>query len=406
MSNAKANDSTEQTSGLPLEGVTVISIEQAIAAPFASRQLADLGARIIKVERPDGGDFARYYDDKVRGLSSQFVWTNRSKESLTLNLKSEPGIQVLHELLQRADVLIQNLSPGALERLGIKVPSLRSRYPSLIICSISGYGATGPYHDRKAYDLLIQAEAGLLSITGGDDFPSKAGIAVADIAAGMYAYSGILSALYHRHKTGSGCHLEVSLLDSLGEWMGYPIYYTMFGGQTLPRTEAHHATIAPYGPYTAADGETVLLAVQNATEWKSFCESVLEAPELEIDVKFATNPLRVRHRDLLDQEIKSRLRAMRSDELLSRLSHANIAFGIARDMESVASHPQLISRERWRNIPTPVGEIRALIPPVISDTFMPQLGGVPELGANTDALLSELGYDVAEIEGLRTQGCV
>jgi len=378
-----------------LTGITVVSVEQAVAAPFATRQLADLGARVIKVERPEG-DFARAYDRAVRGWSSHFVWLNRSKESVVLDLKTSRGREALSRLLQRADVFVQNLSPGALDRLGFAPEEVSRRYPQLVVCSISGYGSTGPYRDRKAYDLLIQAESGLLSITGTPEEPVKVGISVADIAAGMYALSGILAALYRRERTGRGALLEVSLLDSLAEWMGYPLYYTAYGGHPPARTGAHHATIAPYGPFPTADG-VVFLAVQNDREWERFCREVLQRPELARDPRFATNPDRVRHRPALETLIRETFRGLSTAQLTQRLEAADVAYGELRTVQGLLEHPQLAARDRWRRVDSPVGPLLALLPPFSVPAEEPLLGPVPRLGEHTESVLREIGMEPEEV---------
>jgi crotonobetainyl-CoA:carnitine CoA-transferase CaiB-like acyl-CoA transferase len=378
-----------------LTGITVVSVEQAVAAPFATRQLADLGARVIKVERPEG-DFARAYDRAVRGWSSHFVWLNRSKESVVLDLKTSRGREALSRLLQRADVFVQNLSPGALDRLGFAPEEVSRRYPQLVVCSISGYGSTGPYRDRKAYDLLIQAESGLLSITGTPEEPVKVGISVADIAAGMYALSGILAALYRRERTGRGALLEVSLLDSLAEWMGYPLYYTAYGGHPPARTGAHHATIAPYGPFPTADG-VVFLAVQNDREWERFCREVLQRPELARDPRFATNPDRVRHRPALEALIRETFRGLSTAQLTQRLEAADVAYGELRTVQGLLEHPQLAARDRWRRVDSPVGPLLALLPPFSVPAEEPLLGPVPRLGEHTESVLREIGMEPEEV---------
>jgi len=378
-----------------LTGITVVSVEQAVAAPFATRQLADLGARVIKVERPEG-DFARAYDRAVRGWSSHFVWLNRSKESVVLDLKTSRGREALSRLLQRADVFVQNLSPGALDRLGFAPEEVSRRYPQLVVCSISGYGSTGPYRDRKAYDLLIQAESGLLSITGTPEEPVKVGISVADIAAGMYALSGILAALYRRERTGGGALLEVSLLDSLAEWMGYPLYYTAYGGHPPARTGAHHATIAPYGPFPTADG-VVFLAVQNDREWERFCREVLQRPELARDPRFATNPDRVRHRPALEALIRETFRGLSTAQLTQRLEAADVAYGELRTVQGLLEHPQLAARDRWRRVDSPVGPLLALLPPFSVPAEEPLLGPVPRLGEHTESVLREIGMEPEEV---------
>ncbi len=378
-----------------LVGITVVSVEQAVAAPFATRQLADLGARVIKVERPEG-DFARAYDRAVRGWSSHFVWLNRSKESVVLDLKTSRGREALSRLLQRADVFVQNLSPGALDRLGFAPEEVSRRHPQLVVCSISGYGNTGPYRHRKAYDLLVQAESGLLSITGTPEEPVKVGISVADIAAGMYALSGILAALYRRERTGRGALLEVSLLDSLAEWMGYPLYYTAYRGHPPARTGAHHATIAPYGPFPTADG-VVFLAVQNDREWERFCREVLGRPELAHDPRFATNPDRVRHRPALEALIRETFRGLSTAQLTQRLEAADVAYGELRTVQGLLEHPQLAARDRWRQVDSPVGPLLALLPPFSLPGEEPSLGPVPRLGEHTESVLREIGMEPEEV---------
>jgi len=386
----------------PLAGITVVSLEVAVAAPFASRQLADLGARVIKIERPGSGDFARGYDKETRGLSSHFVWTNRSKESLTINLKCDPGRAILEKLLSTADVFLHNLGPGAVDRLGFEGARLREAYPQLIICAVSGYGPDGPYRDKKAYDLLIQAEAGLLSITGAAEAPAKAGISVADIAAGMYAFSGILTALFNRQQTGEGTTIEVSMLEALGEWMGFPAYYTM-GGTSPQRNGASHASIAPYGPFTSGDGGVVILGVQNEREWRRFCELVLREPSLATDERFSGNAQRVANRRVLQQSIEEIFSQLSREEIISRLELANIANAEMRTMEQFLDHPQLAARERWREVDSPAGKIPALLPPVNMEGVEPVIGPIPALGEHTEQIMKELGYNPAEIARLRAE---
>jgi len=391
---------------LPLHNITVVSLEQAVAAPFATRQLADLGARVIKIERPGDGDFARGYDTTVHGMSSHFVWLNRSKESLTLDLKRAEAKTVLTGLMQKADVFVQNLAPGAAARLGLGVEDLRKAYPRLIICNLSGYGSNGPYRDKKAYDLLIQGETGLISINGTPETPSKVGISVADISGGMYAYSGILTALIARGQTGEGCALEVSLFDSLSEWMSFPAYYDTYGGSPPKRTGANHATIAPYGPVHSSDGKIVLLGLQNEREWKKFCDLVMRQPQLATDARFDTNGKRVQHRDDLDQLMAQVFGQLTAEEIIARLEDAQIANGRLNTVADFTEHPQLASRGRWTQIGSPEGNIRALYPPVIMEGLQPVMGPVPALGANTDAILGELGIDAATIADWRQSGVV
>ena len=391
---------------LPFEGITVVALEQAVAAPFAARQLADLGARVIKIERPETGDFARHYDATVNGLSSHFVWLNRSKESLTLDLKQEAARGVLRRLLAEADVFIQNLAPGSAARLGFDAGSLRAEHPRLIVCEISGYGTTGPYRDKKAYDLLAQCETGLVSVTGAPDEPAKAGISVADIAAGMYAYTGILTALYQRERTGEGTALEVSLFDALGEWMGYPAYYAAYGGTPPPRSGASHATIAPYGPFAVGDGRQVYLAIQNEREWVAFCEGVLRQPALADDARFATNPARVAHRTELHAEITAVFASLTSDAVIARLDQAGIANARMNTMIEFWNHPQLQARNRWREVESPAGPLRALLPPVSMIGVEPRMDSIPAVGQHTEAILGDLGYSGDEIAALRGAGAI
>jgi crotonobetainyl-CoA:carnitine CoA-transferase CaiB-like acyl-CoA transferase len=371
----------------PLEGITVVSLEHAIAAPFATRQLADLGARVIKVERPDVGDFARAYDERVHGLASHFVWCNRSKESLALDLKDEVGIEALRRLVAKADVLVQNLAPGAAARMGLGYNDLADRHPRLIVCDISGYGQDGPQRDRKAYDLLIQSESGFLSVTGTPETPSKAGCSIADIAAGMYAYTNILAALIERGKTGKGRHIDVSMLEAMAEWMSYPLYYAFDGAPPPPRVGAAHATIFPYGPFAAADGE-VMLGIQNEREWAAFCEIVLEDPALAKDARFTSNALRTANRQSLTEQIEARFALLSRQQVLDRLDAARIANASVNDMAGLWAHPQLAARDRWREVATPSGTIPALLPPGQDDSRMDP---VPALGAHTSAILAELG---------------
>jgi itaconate CoA-transferase len=391
---------------LPLEGVTVVSLEQAVAAPFATRQLADLGARVIKVERPEVGDFARGYDRTVKGLSSHFVWLNRSKESLTLDLKQQGAKEVLGRLVERADVFVQNLAPGAAGRLGFGAENLRKRHPRLIVCDISGYGSSGPYRDKKAYDLLVQCEAGLVSITGTPEAPSKVGVSIADIACGMYAYSGILAALLRRERAGEGATLEVSLFEALAEWMGFPAYFTLYGGKEPPRTGASHAAIAPYGPFECADGETIFLGLQNEREWQRFCEAVLKQPALAEDERFESNSERVENVDALRQAIEDILGQLPSEEILERLDGAKIANARMRDVRGFLDHPQLEARNRWREVGSPVGPLRALLPPATINGTEPIMDPVPSVGEHTAQILAELGYDGDTVTNLRQSSAI
>jgi crotonobetainyl-CoA:carnitine CoA-transferase CaiB-like acyl-CoA transferase len=386
----------------PLEGITVVSLEQAVAAPFATRQLADLGARVIKIERPEVGDFARGYDAATRGLSSHFVWLNRSKESLTLDLKTAEAKQVLDRLLAKADIFLQNLAPGATERLGYVTAELRKKYPRLIICDLSGYGSTGPYRDKKAYDMLVQAETGLIAITGTPEMPCKVGISAADIACGMYAYTGILTALLVREKTGDGVALETSLLDSLAEWMSYPMYYS-FSGSAPPRSGANHAIIAPYGPVASGDNQTVYIGVQNEREWKKFCEIVLQKPELSADPRFDRNAKRVQNRAQLDLAMKEVFDKLTAKEILARLDAAQIANARMNTVQQFVEHPQLKARGRWSTVNTTAGPLPALLPPVTMESVETVMNEVPALGQHTDAILAELGFDSGTIAEWRRQ---
>ena len=371
----------------PLEGITVVSLEHAIAAPFATRQLADLGARVIKVERPESGDFARAYDERVGGLSSHFVWCNRSKESLALDLKSPQGMAVLSRLIDKADVLVQNLAPGASQRMGLDFATLHDAHPRLIVCDISGYGQDGPHRDRKAYDLLIQSESGFLSVTGTPDEPAKAGCSIADIAAGMYAYTNILAALIERGRTGKGRHIDVSMLEAMAEWMSFPMYYAYDGAPQAPRVGASHATIYPYGPFRTADGE-VMLGIQNEREWAAFCTIVLAQPDLAADPRFSSTSRRSENRAALAAIITAAFGDLARAEVLDRLDAAKIANASVNDMAGLWAHPQLAARGRWVDVSSPIGPIPALLPPGRPDARM---DAIPALGEHTDAILAELG---------------
>ena len=391
----------------PLKGITVVALEHAIAAPFATRQLADMGARVVKIERPGVGDFARGYDTRVRGLASHFVWTNRSKESLTLDVKHAEAQKILMRLiLEEADVVVQNLAPGAAARLGLSYEALSVLKPGIIVCDISGYGSDGPYRDKKAYDLLIQSEAGFVSVSGTPDEPSKAGNSIADIAAGMYAYTQILAALMHRQQTGEGQRIDLSMLESLAEWMGYPLYYAFDGAAPPPRTGASHATIFPYGPFTAGDGKTVMLGLQNEREWKVFCEKVLLLPELFGDPRFASNAQRSAARETLTALIVQTFSPLTAVQVAERLEQAGIANAQVNTMAGVWAHPQLQARNRWREVDTPAGPIPALLPPGSWQHAAPRMDAVPSLGQHTDAILTRYGYSKAQIAALRADGVI
>jgi itaconate CoA-transferase len=391
---------------LPLEGITIISLEQAVAAPFATRQLADLGARVIKIERPGVGDFARGYDETVKGLSSHFVWLNRSKESLTLDVKQPEAKDILNRLLERADVFVQNLAPGAAERLGFGAAKLREHHPRLIVCDVTGYGSSGPYRDKKAYDLLLQCETGLVSITGTPDTPSKVGVSIADIACGMYAYTGILTALYVRERTGEGAAFEVSLFEALGEWMGFPAYFTGYGGKQPLRTGASHAAIAPYGSFATGDDEAVFLGIQNEREWARFCATILKRPEVATDPRFDSNSKRVANGEDLRTIIEDVFQGSTADEIVEQLDAAQIANARMNTVQEFVDHPQLMARERWREVSSPVGPLRALIPPVTMQGVESFMGSIPDVGEHTDAILAELGYDEGATAALRQKDTI
>jgi len=383
----------------PLEGITVVALEQVIAGPFATRQLAELGARVIKIERPEGGDTARAYDRTVKGLSSHFVWVNRSKESLTLDLKHPAAAEILARLIEKADVFLQNLAPGAAERLGLG-PSIREKHPGLIWCGISGYGPEGPYASKKAYDLLVQCEAGLLSVTGTPESPAKAGIPAADIAAGMYAFSSILAALVRRGRSGEGATIDVTMLEALGEWMGFPAYFTAYGGTAPPRSGPYHATIVPYGPFRAGDGQTVFLSVQNEREFAAFCDGVLQNSSLKADQRFASGPARFLNREAMHAEIEKEFKKLKTEEIIARLERADIAHARLNDMQQFWRHPQLQARGRWAKVGSPAGEIDMLKPPFNLSGFEPRMDAIPALGEHSRAILAELGYGAAQIDRL------
>ncbi|WP_019936667.1 CaiB/BaiF CoA-transferase family protein [Bordetella sp. FB-8] len=390
----------------PLDGITVVSFEHAIAAPFCTRQLADMGARVIKVERPGAGDFARNYDERVRGLSSHFVWTNRSKESLTLDLKHPAAQDVLQRLLTQADVLVQNLAPGAAARQGLSFDALHAAHPRLIVCDISGYGEGGPYQDKKAYDLLIQSESGFVSVTGSAEEPAKAGCSISDIAAAMYAYSGILNALLLRGKTGLGSRIDVSMLESMVEWMGFPMYYAFDGAPPPLRAGAAHATIYPYGPFPVGGGKTIMLGLQNEREWQVFCDKILGNPELAGDGRFSSNSRRTANREALRAIIVETFAHMSLGEVIDKLEAAQIANASVNDMAGVWAHPQLRARERWRGVDSAKGTLPALLPPASSNAFEPRMDAIPDIGQHTDAVLASLGFDAGQVSRLHAQGAV
>jgi len=391
----------------PLSNITVVTLEHAIAAPFATRQLADLGARVIKIERPGTGDFARGYDERVRGLASHFVWTNRSKESLTLDVKHREAQALLKRLIvEKADVVVQNLAPGAAARLGLSYAALRALKPGIIVCDISGYGDDGPYRDKKAYDLLIQSEAGFVSVTGTGEEPAKAGASVADIAAGMYAYSNILAALLYRAQTGEGQHIDISMLESLTEWMGYPLYYAFEGAPPPARTGASHATIFPYGPFPSGDGKTVMLGVQNEREWAAFCEKVLLQPRLAADARFSSTSKRSEAREALRAIIVDAFSKLSAEQVVTRLEEAQIANARVNTMHEVWAHPQLKARDRWREVDTPAGPIPALLPPGSWSLQAPRMDAIPALGEHTGTILRELGQTPEQIAALRSAGAI
>ncbi|WP_211343422.1 CaiB/BaiF CoA transferase family protein [Lampropedia puyangensis] len=394
----------------PLEGVTVVTLEHAIAAPFCTRQLADLGARVIKVERPGVGDFARAYDERVKGLASHFVWTNRSKESITLDVKQADAQDVLAKLLEHADVLVQNLAPGAAARLGLSFEALHAKHPKLIVCDISGYGDDpanpGPYRDKKAYDLLIQSESGFLSVTGTADEPAKAGCSIADISAGMYAYSNILAALLERGKTGKGKRIDISMLESMVEWMNFPMYYAFEGAKPPVRAGAAHATIYPYGPFPTGDGNTVMLGLQNEREWAAFCQTVLQAPALATDARFDSNSKRVANRQALREIIVQHFASLTTEQALARIDEAHIANARVNTMQDVWQHQQLQARHRWAQVNTSAGPIPALLPPGMNSADAPRMDAVPALGQHTEAILQQLGYSTSDIARMHAEHAI
>ncbi|MBT2369615.1 CoA transferase [Streptomyces sp. ISL-10] len=392
---------------LPLDGITVVAVEQAVSAPFATRQLADLGARVIKVERPEGGDFARGYDTAARGLASHFVWCNRGKESIAVDLKDPRGLDIVHRLVADADVFVQNLAQGAAARLGLDAAALCARHPRLIAVDISGYGSGGPYAHKRAYDMLVQCEAGLVSVTGTKAEPVKAGVPAADIAAAMYAFSGVLAALLRRGTTGRGGPVEISMLESLAEWMGHPLHHGMHGGEAPARTGVAHAVISPYDAYDTADGSQVLLSVQNDREWRRLAEQVLERPELALDPGFATNTARTANRKRTDAAVAEALGRLPTREAIDRLEAAGIACARLNTVTDVADHPQLAARDRWREVDSPAGPLRALLPPITLPGGAPaRMGAIPSLGEHTDALLRALGMTDEAAAALRRDGVV
>ena len=390
----------------PLEGITVVALEQVIAGPFCTRQLAELGARVIKIERPGGGDAARGYDQTVLGQSSHFVWVNRSKESLSLDVKHPAAKPILEKLMAQADVFVHNLAPGAVERLGLGAAELRAKHPRLIWCGISGYGPGGPYAAKKAYDLLVQCEAGLLSVTGTPDQPAKAGISVADIAAGMYAMSSILAALYRRQAQGAGATLDITMFESLGEWMSFPGYFTAYGGEAPERTGASHATIVPYGQFKSGDGGAVFLSIQNEREFERFCDQVLVNPKLKADARFSSGPARARNRDAMHEEIGKIFVQLNAGQILERLEKAGIANAKLNSMQEFWDHPQLEARDRWREVATPAGPVKAMKPPFNLDGFEPRMDAVPAPGEHGGSILEGLGFSSAEIQQMEKSGVV
>jgi len=403
---AHPSASNQAVRSKPLDHITVVSLEHAIAAPFCTRQLADLGARVIKIERPEVGDFARAYDQRARGQASHFVWVNRSKESLALDLKNAQHLEVLKSLIVKADVVVQNLAPGATTRMGLDAATLRAQNPRLIVCDISGYGLDGPYRDKKAYDLLIQSEAGYLSVTGTPENPSKSGNSIADIAAGMYAYTNILSAIIHRDKTGEGSHIDVSMLESLSEWMGFPMYYAMDGASPPPRSAASHATIYPYGPFAAGgsldpkslsspeDQGTVMLGLQNEREWLLFCKHVMLQENLSQDPRFESNAKRNEHRQALEALILNVFSQLTVQQVIERLEIAQIANARMNNMADLWAHPQLKARDRWVNVSSPSGDLPALLPPGRQTSFDYRMDAIPTLGEHTEKILEELGMSL------------
>lgn len=387
----------------PLDGITVIALEHAVAAPVCTRHLADLGARVIKIERPGAGDFARGYDKRVNGISSYFAWANRSKESLSLDLKHDEAQRILAKLLDKADVLVQNLAPGAAARMGLSAEALRPDHPRLIVCDISGYGKDGPYRDKKAYDLMIQAEAGLIASTGTPESMARAGFSAADTSAGMYAYSSILAALLLREKTGEGSAIDISMLETLGEWMSNPMYYAYDGQPPAPRTGAFHPTVVPYGPFVAGDGSSIMMGLQNEREWTTFCEAVLHDPALARDERFNSNTQRTANRPALEVIIREKFSGMSGTEVEASLEAANMATARVNSPADIWDHPQHKARQRWHEVDSSVGKVKAMLPPGVNDHFEYRMDGIPGLGQHTEAILSELGYSAEAITALRAE---
>jgi itaconate CoA-transferase len=391
---------------LPLSGITVVSLEQAVAAPFASRQLADLGARVIKIERPKVGDFARDYDQSVKGQSAYFVWLNRSKESLTLDVKHAEAAGILAKLIERADVFIQNLAPGAANRLGLSSETLHAKHPRLIVCDISGYGDSGPYAQKKAYDLLVQSEAGVLSVTGTEEAPSKVGISITDIGTGLHAYAAILAALYERERTGRGRRIEVTMFEAMVEWMSHPLYYTHFGGRAPKRSGPDHATIVPYGRFRSGDGKHVMFGIQNEREWASFCSAVLGQPALAQDTRYDNNTKRTAARAEVVALIEEVFSTLTAEQVVERLDRAGIANARLNSPDEVWNHPQLTARQRWREVDSPAGMLPAVLPPASFAGVEPRMEAVPRVGEHTDAILAELGYAAEARARLKAAGAV
>jgi itaconate CoA-transferase len=389
----------------PLTGLRVLALEQAVAGPLCTRHLADLGAEVIKIERPGSGDFARGYDTAVKGLSSYFVWLNRGKRSLTLDMKHPQAREILERLVASSDVLVQNLGPGAIDRLGFAPSRLRRDYPGLVITSISGYGSGGPYETRKAFDLLLQGETGVIATTGNGDDYAKLGISVGDIGSAVYAVIGTLAALYERRATGQGRIVETSLFDALAEWMGYPAYYTLYGGEPPARAGVRHATVVPYGSYRCADG-AVLFSVQTEAQWRAFCDVVCGHPEWTSDTRFTTSPLRRVNRDVLEGMIEEAFAVLPRAEVVRRLEAADIPFGSLNEVAEFVAHPQLEARGRWRAVDSPAGKLRAIVPPFDLEGMAPNMGAIPAVGDQTDEVLAELGYEADEIARLHAGGAV